>query len=64
MKVRAKVPFFMSDGLHKPGDILEVTEVEFNPARMEPVVDEKKVTETNVEKAVKKTPSKTTRKKV
>ncbi len=57
MKVRAKVPFF--DGkIHKKGEIFEVDN--FDPARME-LVEEKKE---KVEKAVAKTPAKTTRKKV
>lgn len=64
MKVKAKAPFFMIDGLHKKGDILEVNEKDFRPDYMEPVIDEKKATEKKVETAVKKTPAKTTRKKV
>jgi hypothetical protein len=58
MKVRVKAPFF--DGkAHKRGEICEVKN--FNPVLMEPVIEEKKE---KVEKAVAKTPAKTTRKKV
>lgn len=62
MKVKVKAPFFDEKGIHKKGEICEVTK--FRPEYMEPVtekaIEEKKET---VEKAVKKTPSKTTRTK-
>lgn len=58
MKVKVKAPFFDENGIHKRGDICEVTR--FRPEYMELIEDEK--TE-KVEKAVKKTPAKTTRKK-
>lgn len=57
MKIKVKAPFFDDRGIHKKGDIVEVAK--FNPLYHE-LVDEK--TE-KVEKAVKKTPSKTTRTK-
>ena len=62
MKVKVKAPFFDEKGIHKKGDICEVTK--FRPEYMElvtdSVIEEKKE---KVEKAVKKTPSKTTRSK-
>lgn len=58
MKVKVKAPFFDENGIHKRGDICDVTR--FRPEYMELIEDEK--TE-KVEKAVKKTPAKTTRKK-
>lgn len=57
MKVKVKSPFLDANGLHKTGDEVEVTK--FNPATMELIENE-----TKVEKAVAKTPRKTTRKKV
>ena len=57
MKVKVKSPFFDENGIHKPGDICEVKS--FRPEYME-LVEEKKE---KVEKAVAKTPKKTTRKK-
>lgn len=57
MKVKVKAPFFDDSGLHTKGEVCEVKR--FNPILMEPVVETKKV-----EKAVKKDPAKTTRKKV
>lgn len=58
MKVLVKAPFFDERGIHKPGEICEVKQ--FRPEYME-LVEEK---EEKVEKAVAKTPKKTTRKKV
>lgn len=57
MKVKVKAPFFDANGIHKVGEIVEVKE--FRPELME-LVEEKKV---KVEKAVAKTPKKTTRTK-
>lgn len=69
MKVKVKSPFFDQNGIHKIGDICEVSQ--FRPQYME-LVEEKKVKEikeyideapiSEPEKAVKK-PRKTTRKK-
>lgn len=69
MKVKVKAPFFDQNGIHKIGDICEVSQ--FRPQYME-LVEEKKVKEikesvdetpiSEPEKAVKK-PRKTTRKK-
>ena len=58
MKIKVKAPFFDENGIHKVGEIVEVTN--FRPEYME-LVEEKKE---KVEKAVAKTPKKTTRKKV
>lgn len=58
MKVKVKAPFFDENGIHKVGEIAEVKN--FRPEYME-LVEEKKE---KVEKAVAKTPKKTTRKKV
>lgn len=58
MKVKVKAPFFDERGIHKKGEICDVTN--FRPEYMEPVVEEKKE---KVEKAVAKTTNKTTRKK-
>ena len=58
MKIRVKAPFFDEKGIHKKGDICEVSK--FKPEYMEILDDEKKE---KVEKAVKKTPAKTTRTK-
>lgn len=58
MKVKVKAPFFDENGIHKVGEITEVKS--FRPEYME-LVEEKKE---KVEKAVAKTPKKTTRKKV
>ena len=57
MKIKVKAPFFDERGIHKKGDIVEVGK--FDPIYHE-LIDEK--TE-KVEKAVKKTPAKTTRTK-
>lgn len=59
MKVKVKAPFFDENGIHKKGEVCEVTN--FRPEYME-LVEEKKTEK--VEKAVKKDPAKTTRKKV
>ena len=61
MKVRVKSPFFDNKGLHKKGEIVEVSEL--NPTTMEPVIDEEKATEAKVETATKKEPKKTIRTK-
>lgn len=58
MKVKVKAPFFDENGIHKKGEVCEVTN--FRPEYME-LVEEKKTEK--VEKAVKKAPAKTTRKK-
>lgn len=58
MKIRVKAPFFDEHGIHKKGEVCEVTN--FRPEYME-LVEEKKTEK--VEKAVKKDPAKTTRKK-
>lgn len=58
MKVKVKAPFFDENGIHKKGEVCEVTN--FRPEYME-LVEEKKTEK--VEKAVKKDPAKTTRKK-
>ena len=57
MKVKVKAPFFDERGIHKRGDIVDVKA--FRPEYME-LIEEKKE---KVEKAVAKTPNKTTRKK-
>ena len=57
MKVKVKAPFFDENGIHKKGEIAEVKN--FRPEYME-LVEEKKE---KVEKAVAKTPKKTTRTK-
>lgn len=57
MKIKVKAPFFDENGIHKRGDIVDVKS--FRPEYME-LVEEKKE---KVEKAVAKTPNKTTRKK-
>lgn len=57
MKIKVKSPFFDERGIHKKGEIVEVSK--FNPVYHE-LVEEK--TE-KVEKAVKKAPAKTTRTK-
>lgn len=57
MKVKVKAPFFDEKGIHKKGEICEVTK--FRPEYME-LIEEKKE---KVEKAVKTEPKKTTRKK-
>ena len=58
MKVKVKAPFFDENGIHKKGEVCDVTN--FRPEYME-LVEEKKTEK--VEKAVKKDPAKTTRKK-
>lgn len=73
MKIKVKAPFFDENGIHKRGEVCEVTN--FRPEYMEPVSDEKAekkpITEEvieekteKVEKAVRKDSKKTTRKKV
>lgn len=57
MKIKVKSPFFDENGIHKKGEIAEVKT--FRPEYME-LIEEKKE---KVEKAVAKTPTKTTRKK-
>lgn len=57
MKIKVKAPFFDENGIHKRGDIVDVKS--FRPEYME-LIEEKKE---KVEKAVAKTPNKTTRKK-
>ena len=57
MKVKVKAPFFDENGIHKRGDIVDVKS--FRPEYME-LIEEKKE---KVEKALAKTPNKTTRKK-
>lgn len=57
MKIKVKAPFFDENGIHKRGDIVDVKS--FRPEYME-LIEEKKE---KVEKAVKKEPSKTIRKK-
>lgn len=57
MKIKVKAPFFDENGIHKVGEIVEVAN--FRPEYME-LVEEKKA---KVEKAVAKTPKKTTRTK-
>ncbi len=66
MLIKVKAPFFDERGIHKRGEIVEVAPDKFRPVYMEPVTDDKTVKEKKetVEKAVKKEPSKTTRKKV
>lgn len=76
MKVKVKAPFFDENGIHKVGEICEVSR--FNPERMEPV-EEKKASKPiseeiieekfeekkeKVEKAVRTDSKKNTRKKV
>lgn len=58
MKIKVKAPFFDERGIHKKGEIVEVNK--FRPEYMELLEGESKE---KVEKAVKKTPSKTTRTK-
>lgn len=57
MKIKVKAPFFDENGIHKRGDIVDVKT--FRPEYMELIEEKKK----KVEKAVAKTPNKTTRKK-
>ena len=62
MKIKVKAPFFDEKGIHKKGDICEVKN--FRPEYMELLTEEDiKEKKEKVEKAVKKTPSKTTRTK-
>lgn len=56
MKVKVKAPFFDENGIHKRGEVCDVKQ--FRPEYMELVEAEEKV-----EKAVAKTPKKTTRTK-
>lgn len=58
MKVKVKAPFFDEKGIHKRGEICEVSK--FRPEYME-LIEEKKTEK--VEKAVKTDAKKTTRKK-
>ena len=57
MKIKVKAPFFDENGIHTRGEVCDVKQ--FRPEYME-LIEEK--TE-KVEKAVKKDPKKTTRKK-
>ena len=57
MKIKVKAPFFDEKGIHKVGEICEVSY--FRPEYMELVEENKE----KVEKAVAKTPKKTTRTK-
>ena len=57
MKIKVKAPFFDNRGIHKTGEIVEVSK--FNPVYHE-LIEEKAE---KVEKAVKKAPAKTTRTK-
>ena len=58
MKVLVKAPFFDERGIHKKGDVVDVTK--FRPEYME-LIEEKKADK--VEKAIKTDSKKTTRKK-
>lgn len=77
MKIKVKAPFFDENGIHKIGEICEVSR--FNPERMEPVEEKEKaekpipeeITEEiieekkeKIEKAVRNDSKKNTRKKV
>lgn len=66
MKIKVKAPFFDERGIHKRGEVVEVASDKFRPEYMEKLADDKIIEEKKekVEKAVKKEPSKTTRKKV
>lgn len=65
MKIRVKSPFFDERGIHKKGEVVEVEAHKFRPEYMESLTEEKiEEKKEKVEKAVKKEPSKTTRKKV
>ena len=57
MKIKVKAPFFDNRGIHKKGEIVEVSK--FNPLYHELIEDNTE----KVEKAVKKAPAKTTRTK-
>ncbi len=59
MKVLVKAPFFDENGIHKKGETADVKQ--FRPEYMELIEEEIKTEK--VEKAVAKTPKKTTRKK-
>ena len=59
MKIRVKAPFFDERGIHKKGEIVEVNK--FRPEYMELLDENAEEKKEKVEKAVKKTPSKTTR---
>ena len=61
MKIRVKAPFFDERGIHKKGEIVEVNK--FRPEYMELLDKNAEEKKEKVEKAVKKTPSKTTRAK-
>lgn len=61
MKIRVKAPFFDERGIHKKGEVVEVNK--FRPEYMELLDKNAEEKKEKVEKAVKKTPSKTTRTK-
>lgn len=61
MKIKVKAPFFDERGIHKKGEIVEVNK--FRPEYMELLDENAEEKKEKVEKAVKKTPSKTTRAK-
>ena len=61
MKVKVKAPFFDDKGLHRKGDIVEISGDAFRAELMIPFIEDKK--SEKVEKAVKKDPEKTTRRK-
>lgn len=65
MKIKVKAPFFDERGIHKRGEVVEISSDKFRPEYMEMVSNDKTIEEKKekVEKAVKKDPSKTTRKK-
>lgn len=53
MKVKVKVPFYDSTGLHRKGDVIDVND--FSSDMMELVKEEKNKIETAVSKTEKKT---------
>lgn len=61
MKVKVKTPFFDRNGLHKRGELMEVSAKDFNPLYMVP--DMEKAAKDDIETPEKKTVKKTTRKK-
>lgn len=65
MKIKVKAPFFDERGIHKRGEVVEISSDKFRPEYMEKLTDDMGIEEKKekVEKAVKKDPSKTTRKK-
>lgn len=54
MKVKLKAPIFNTAGLFKKGDVIDVSEKDFDAAIMEPAADDPETTEP------KKAPAKTT----